>query len=32
MSKHRAGVNEGFLIKHKLKLQGLVAENAEAIE
>lgn len=32
MSKHRPGIHEGFLIKHKLKLEGLVVENVEAIQ
>lgn len=31
MSKHRPGINEGFLTKHKLKLVSLSAGNAEAI-
>lgn len=31
MGKHRAGINEGFLTRHKLKLVNLNAENAESI-
>ena len=31
MSKHRAGVNEGFLVTHKLKLVNLTKENSEKI-
>ena len=31
MSNHRAGVNDGFLTEHKLKLLGLNLDNAVAI-
>lgn len=31
MSKHRPGVHEDFLIKHKLKLVGLTSSNADNI-
>lgn len=31
MSTHRAGVNAGYLIKHKLKLTGLTDDNAKLI-
>jgi hypothetical protein len=31
MKTHRAGINEGFLVKHRLKLTGLTSENAKAI-
>lgn len=31
MSKHRAGVHEGFLAKHKLKLMNLNSVNAKKI-
>ena len=32
MTQHRAGVNEGFLTKHKLKLTDLNHVNAQEIE
>ena len=32
MTQHRAGVNEGFLTKHKLKLTDLDKINAKAIQ